>query len=60
MIVATLTEVDLTPPGLPPNISLDMDDYDYIRELGDRIASLTLKQAEELNRFLEWKKRGYA
>jgi hypothetical protein len=44
------------PPDIPPKVGLDMEEYDYLHELGDRIASLSIKQAEELNRYLDAKR----
>lgn len=45
------TQSEISPPQKPPKVGLNLYD-DYIRELGDRIANLTLEEAQELNDFL--------
>lgn len=47
--------MDAAPPG---NTKITVAGFpdDEIRELADRIASLTLREAAELNRYLEFKR----
>lgn len=45
------TTIDV-PPTIFKDIMMAFDD-DYIRELGDRIANLTLAEAQELNEYLK-------
>tara|TARA_Y100000034_G_scaffold133308_1_gene198420 strand:- start:978 stop:1148 length:171 start_codon:yes stop_codon:yes gene_type:complete len=46
------TDMSMVPPG-GISTTLAWPDDDYIRELGDQIASLTLVEAVELNKYLE-------
>lgn len=51
-----LTEAKNSPPIKPPNNTVLAGSFeDYIIELGDRISQLSLKEAEELHRYLNYK-----
>lgn len=46
-----MTQAIVEPPKNPPRIATNFADYIY--DLGDRIAALTLEQAQELSEYLK-------
>jgi hypothetical protein len=48
----TITQMSMSPPNKGGNIALAADFPDDIRELGDRIAALSVKEAAALAAYL--------
>ena len=51
--MTTQTVAGLVPPKSPPKTGVNCNPDDYIRDIGDRIASLLPQEAKELNEYLE-------
>lgn len=49
----TLTQMSMSPPNKGGNVALAADFPDDIRELGDRIAQLTPKEAADLAAYMK-------